>query len=240
MRYILTSTLASTAADDGTMSEEELERVAEALAANGVELRVSRSVDESVKSTVTAFTGALGTELWAVANGDEANTETVVHDDRHDAEREYENLVRELAQCADSPWWDESDVPQIALAAITYTEESRGEDGCWRTVREMKGRLSGAEMGTVADAAAVLLSRITEDQDGINRLSALEAAIGMRPAGSQVTCLRVTVRGTIASGPVTHVSATAFEPVRPTGEEIAAYRELVAQAAEDAYAADLR
>ncbi|MFJ5740111.1 hypothetical protein [Streptomyces microflavus] len=234
MQHILSSTFNASAVDNGTLSEEEADELLAAIDSTGTKMRSSHSVDEhgnpGAEAKVTGFTSPQGVELWAVTYEDSAATETAVHDDRQDAESSYESQVRALAKCGDSPWWDESDVSGVSLAAIEYTEEIRDEGGQWHTAKEDEAdRLSGGEMATVGDAAAVLLERASQDQDLRNWLAALDAAIGIGPDDAQVTGRRVTVRGTAATGPVAHVMAAVFEPVHPTEEEIAAYCEQLSQ-----------
>lgn len=242
MHCILSSTVESSAVDDGTMSQEEADEIMEAIASTGTELRSSHSTDEygnrDTEAKVVAFTGPQGGELWAVTYEDSEVAETAVYGNRHDAEGSYESQVRDLATCGMFPWWDASDVPGIALAAIEYTEEVRDEDGRWHMVTEDgTDRLSAGEMAKVQYAAAVLLGRAALDQDDNNELSALQAAVGIGPEGAQVTGRRVTVRGTAATGPVLHVVAAVFEPVRPTEAQVDAYREHLRRA--DEYASDL-
>ncbi|MFJ5850599.1 hypothetical protein [Streptomyces sp. NPDC092903] len=224
MRYILTSTLTGSAVDDGTKTKEETERVEAALAA-GRRDRYSFGVDrdghESAWAKVVAFTGPLGEDLWAVVGADAATAETAVHDTSSAAEAEYERLVRELANCGDRPWWHESDVEGIALSAIEYTEESCDEDGRWETVRVMPGVLAGGEMDTVRGAAEVLLEAAAAGQDTRNAVVAYEVASGLKPGAAQTTALRMTVRGTAATGPVAHCAVREFEPVLPAEADAA-------------------
>ncbi|MCR8945132.1 hypothetical protein NW249_23730 [Streptomyces sp. OUCMDZ-4982] len=238
MAVLLSSTLNASAVDDGTMSQERADEFLEAIASTGTEVRSSYSQDghgnREAEAKVTGFTAPGGVEMWAVTYEDNEVAETAVHESREDAEQSYESQVRDLAACGESPWWDVSDVPGIALAAIEYTEEVRDEDGRWHTVTEDgTDRLSAGEMAKVGDAAAVLLERAALDQDDRNELSALQAAVGIGPEGAQVTGRRVTVRGTAATGPVAHVMAAAFEPVRPTEAQVDAYRELLQRVEEE-------
>ncbi|MEV7897934.1 hypothetical protein [Streptomyces cyaneofuscatus] len=243
MQQILSSTFNASAVDNGTLSQEEADELLAAIASTGVEMRSSYGLDghgnHESDMKVAGFTGPEGQELWAVTYEDSSVSETAVHDEREEAERSYESQVRELAKCSDAPWWDASDVPGVALAAIEYTEEYRDEDGMWHTVREdEEDRLTGGEMGTVGNAAAVLLERAALDQDSRNRWAALEAAVGMGPEGAQVTGRRITVRGTAASGPVAHVTAAVFEPVRPTEQEVAEHVQQMEQVRAEAEAED--
>lgn len=205
------------------MSEEEAERTEAALAATGSEIRSSSSTNkhgsQSARATVIRFTGLLGKDLWAVVNSDEADSETAVHDNEPAAETEYEALVRDLSECGDRPWWNTSDVPGISLAGIEWTEETQGEDGSWETVHTVQGQLTGGEMDSVRSAAAPLLERAAAGQQWRNEYSALQAAIGVEREGNQTTACRVTVRGTAATGPVTHTKSVTFEPVRMSAAE---------------------
>ncbi|MFE7058876.1 hypothetical protein ACFVAO_27080 [Streptomyces californicus] len=207
MSTVISSTFSASAVDDGTMSQDEADEILEAIASTGTEMRNSHSVDEGghkgAEAKVIGFTGPQGGELWAVTYEDSSVSETVLHAGRQDADRAYESQVRELAKCGESPWWDVSDVPGIALAAITYTEEYRDEEGQWHTTEEDgTDRLSGGEMATVRGAASVLLERAALDQDSRNRWNALQAAVGIGSERAQVTGRRVSVRGTAATGPV--------------------------------------